>query len=84
MLIRSKFSRWSLAIENRQLEIVNLKFLPAYKAAYPALAAKNDFVFRRLPESLHALGRDPDIYVLIKHFFGHFFVPFVHFVPFRA
>ena len=30
-------------------------------------------VFRRLPESLHALGRDPDIYVLIKHFFGHFF-----------
>ncbi len=34
---------------------------------------KNKFtspsVLRRLPESLHALGRDPAIYVLIKHFF---------------
>ena len=49
---------------------------------------KNNFVFRRLLESLHAVayalrslgeawGRDPAIYVLIKHFFGRFFVPFV-------
>jgi len=38
--------------------------------------------FRRLPESLHALGRDPAIYVLIKHFFGRFFVPFVFFYLF--
>jgi hypothetical protein len=26
------------------------------------------FVFRRLRQSLHSLGRDPAIYVLIKHF----------------
>jgi len=48
---------------------------------------------RQRKESLHALacpsksqagGRDPAIYVLIKHFFGRFFVPFVHFVPFRG
>ena len=38
----------------------------------------------RLPESRHVLGRDPAIYVLIKHFFGRFFVPFVHFLRFFA
>jgi len=47
----------------------------------------------RLPESLHVLacpsksqagGRDPAIYVLIKHFFGRFFVPFVLFLLFFA
>ncbi len=72
--IRGKFSRWSLAIENRQLEIVNLKFLPAYKAAYPALAAKNNFC---LPP--------PVIYVPVRHhylcaykalFWPFFLVPF--------
>jgi len=57
------------------------------------LRPKRISVFRRLPESLHVLacpsksqagGRDPAIYVLIKHFFGRFFVPFVHFVPFHG
>jgi hypothetical protein len=39
------------------------------------------WVFRRLRQSLHALGRDPAIYVLIKHFFAHFLLSFVHFMP---
>jgi hypothetical protein len=33
------------------------------------LAAKNKIRETCLPESLHVLGRDPVIYVLIKHFF---------------
>jgi hypothetical protein len=38
----------------------------------PTLAVKTISIFRRLPESLHALGRDPAIYVLIKHFLVDF------------
>jgi hypothetical protein len=40
----------------------------------PALA-----VFQLIIDSF-----DGAIYVLAKHFFGRFFVPFVHFVPFRG
>jgi len=46
-------------------------------ARHPQFPPKTISVFRRLPESLHALGRDPAIYVLIKHFFlPIFLVPF--------
>jgi len=67
-----------------------IKFYPT-----PHLPAKTISLIclPRLHESLHALacpsksqagGRDPAIYVLIKHFLDRFFVTFVHFVPFRA
>jgi len=61
-----------------------IKGIRPYNPPNPPLPPKTISVFRRLPESLHALGRDPAIYVLIKHFFSRFFVPFVHFLLFFA